>query len=141
MKTLTSIILLTLSTFFGNAQESEEKGQSITVTIENITNNNGHVLLTLHNETTFMKAAPLKSEKSEIKEGKVIITFKNILPGTYAIIGTHDQNDNNRMDFYDTGMPKESYGVSNNPVMYGPPEFAQAKFMVTNKNLDLNITF
>ncbi|MCB4809455.1 DUF2141 domain-containing protein [Tamlana sp. 62-3] len=141
MKTLTSIILLTLSTFFGNAQESEEKGQSITVTIENITNNNGHVLLTLHNEATFMKAAPLKSEKSEIKDGKVTVTFKNIAPGTYAIIGLHDLNDNNRMDFTETGMPKESFAVSNNPVLYGPPQFAQAKFNVTSQNIEMKLMF
>ncbi|KJD35749.1 hypothetical protein PW52_08405 [Tamlana sedimentorum] len=141
MKTLTSIIVLTLSVFFGNAQESEEKGQTITVTIENIMNNNGQVLLTLHNEATFMKAAPLKSENSEIKDGKVSITFKNITPGTYAIIALHDANNNNRMDFADSGMPKESFAVSNNPVLYGPPQFAQAKFNVTSENIEMKLMF
>ncbi|KJD33582.1 hypothetical protein PK35_07010 [Tamlana nanhaiensis] len=141
MKTLTTIIVLTLLVFFGNAQESEEKGQTITVTIENITNSNGHVIISLHNEATFMKTAPLKIEKSVIKDGKITAILKNVTPGTYAIIGLHDENDNNRMDFETTGMPKESYGVSNNPVLFGPPQFAQAKFNVTDQNIEMKLIF
>lgn len=140
MKTLTLFITLVLSVTLTNAQE-ENKGQTITVTIENITNNNGHVILSLHTENTFMKAPGIKMEKSEIVDGKVTVTFKNIEAGTYAVMGLHDENDNNRMDYEDNGMPKESYGMSNNPVNYGPPQFASAKFDLKNENLDLKIIF
>jgi len=38
-------------------------------------------------------------------------------------------------------MPKEPYGASNNVMNYGPPQFADAKFIVSDKNIDLNIMF
>ena len=77
----------------------------------------------------------------EIKDGKITLTFENVLPGDYAIMALHDENENMRMDFEDNGMPKESYGISNNVMSFGPPQYDDAKFKVENKNLKLKIRF
>ena len=53
----------------------------------------------------------------------------------------HDENDNQRMDFEDNGMPKESYGMSNNPRSFGPPIFDDAKFDVDKDDVKLSIRF
>ena len=45
------------------------------------------------------------------------------------------------MDFDANGMPIESYGMSNNKMLMGPPNFEDAKFTVENKSLDLTIRF
>ena len=45
------------------------------------------------------------------------------------------------MDFADNGMPTENYGVSNNKMNFGPPQFYDAKFEVIDKNLELEIKF
>jgi uncharacterized protein (DUF2141 family) len=45
------------------------------------------------------------------------------------------------MDFDENGMPKESYGLSNNMMTFGPPEFASSKFEVTKEDLNLEIKF
>lgn len=140
MKTLTLIIALVLSVNFSNAQEAKD-GKTITVTIENITNNNGSVILGLHTEDTFMKGQGIANAESKIVDGKVTVTFENVEAGTYAIMALHDENDNKRMDFQDNGMPKESYGMSNNPVSYGPPQYASAKFELKDQDLDLKIIF
>ncbi|GGD27697.1 DUF2141 domain-containing protein [Hyunsoonleella pacifica] len=140
MKTLSTLfIALFLSINLSNAQETT--GKTITVTINNITNNNGHVLLSLHTENTFMKGPGIMNAKSEIIDGKITVTFKNVIPGTYAIMTLHDENDNNAMDFDDSGMPKESYGMSNNPMSYGPPQYASAKFNMTKDDLEMKIRF
>ncbi len=140
MKTLTLIIALVLSANFSNAQETKT-GKTITVTIENITNNNGSVILGLHTKDTFMKGRGIMSAESKIVDGKITVTFENVEEGSYAIMALHDENDNKRMDFQENGMPKESYGMSNNPVMYGPPQFESAKFELNNQDLDLKIIF
>jgi uncharacterized protein (DUF2141 family) len=140
MKTLTLIIALALSVNFCNAQDTKN-GNSITITIENISNNKGHVILGLHTQDTFMKGKGIMSAESKIVDGKVKVEFKNVKAGTYAIMALHDENENYRMDFQDNGMPKESYGMSNNPVTYGPPQFESAKFELNNNDIDLNITF
>lgn len=141
MKTLTTVfIALFLTVNFTNAQ-AVDTGNTITVTIKNISNNNGSVAVSLHTKETFMRGPGIKNAKSKIVDGKILVTFKNVTPGTYAIMALHDENDNNTMDFDDRGMPQESYGMSNNPMSYGPPQFAEAKFEMNTTNLDIDIKF
>ncbi|MCD2260923.1 DUF2141 domain-containing protein [Psychroserpens luteolus] len=137
MKTLfLSIALIVVSTL-GFAQDS--KGQTITVTIENAKNDNGKLLVSLNTKDTFMKGAGVQNAESKIKDGKATITFENVTPGDYAIMVLHDENENERMDFEDNGMPKESYGMSNNPRSYGPPIYEDAKFTLTKEDMKLSI--
>ncbi|TSE10518.1 DUF2141 domain-containing protein [Aquimarina algiphila] len=138
MKTLALIVALLISNFFTNAQENIN-GITITVTVPNATSSEGEVLFGLYDENTFMKAAPIKGEKSIITDGVAKITFTNVPAGVYAISCFHDINGNNRMDFEPNGMPKENYGVSNNSMSYGPPMWGEAKFEVTSENLELEI--
>lgn len=140
MKTLTTLIIaFVLSINLGNAQENKT-GKNITVTIENISNDNGNIVLGLHTENTFMKGQGIKNSETKIVDGKVSVTFENVEAGTYAIIALHDENENKRMDFHENGMPKESFGMSNNPVNYGPPQYATAKFELSDHDLDLKIS-
>ncbi|WP_109434560.1 DUF2141 domain-containing protein [Aquimarina sp. AU119] len=138
MKTLALIVALLISNFFTNAQENIN-GITITVTVPNVTSSEGEVLFGLYDENTFMKAAPIKGEKSIITDGVAKITFTNVPAGVYAISCFHDINGNNRMDFEPNGIPKENYGVSNNSMSYGPPMWGEAKFEVTSENLELEI--
>jgi len=139
MKTLVLVMLLAISNYLTQAQEP--KGIDVTITIINIKNDNGFILLGLHNQETFMvrEKPALKKIKEEINNGKIKVVFKNIPKGEYAIMVVHDENANNQMDFELNGMPKEAYGTSNNEMSFGPPIFEDAKFNVTDKNLDLEI--
>lgn len=138
MKTLTLIIAFVLSITFTNAQETE-KGQTITVNIDKLQSETGHILVALHTEATFMKGNGIENAKSKIVDGKVTVTFENVEAGEYAILVLHDANDNSQMDFEPNGMPKESFGTSNNSMSFGPPQFTSAKFNVTNKDLEMKI--
>ena len=91
------------------------------------------------NEETFLKSAPLVGQESNVVDGKATLTFKNIMPGTYAITLFHDKNGNKQMDFEVNGMPKEMYGVSNNVMSMGPPQWNDAKFEVAKESLNLEI--
>ena len=139
MKTFAIAITFLLISVLSFCQE--KKGVTITVTIENIKTNDGHVLLGLHTSDTFMKGKSIQDVKSTIKDGKIMATFTNVQPGTYAILALHDANDNQQMDFGDGGMPLEAYGMSNNPMSFGPPQFSDAKFEVGTEAIDINIRF
>jgi uncharacterized protein (DUF2141 family) len=139
MKFLSLIITFILSTTLSLAQET--KGQDITVTVENISNSRGHVVIALHSADTFMKTDGLQKAELKVKDGKVVATFKNVVPGNYALLALHDENDNKRMDFEPNGMPMESFGLSNNPMLMGPPRFSEGQFEVANTNLELTIKF
>ena len=43
------------------------------------------------------------------------------------------------MDFDTNGMPLEMYGISNNVMSYGPPQWSDAKFEVSSEPVSLTI--
>ena len=138
MKTLAQLIAFVICTTFATAQNT---GQTITVNIDNVVNNNGKVVLSLHTAETFMKGKGIQNVESKIIDGKISISFNDVAPGEYAILVLHDENDNNRMDFELNGMPKENYATSNNVMSFGPPQFGESKFEITTKDIALKIRF
>jgi uncharacterized protein (DUF2141 family) len=141
MKTIILTIALAISTFFLKAQTNDVasiKGATITVTVP-VASNEGNVIFGLYDENTFMKAAPIQGLEGEIIDGKATVIFTNVVPGTYGITLFHDKNGNKQMDFEPNGMPKEMYGVSNNVMNYGPPQWNDAKFEVSSESLAMEI--
>ena len=141
MKTIILTIALAISTFFLKAQTDDVasvEGTTITVTVP-VASNEGNVIFGLYDENTFMKSAPIQGLEGEIIDGKATVTFTNVVPGTYGISLFHDKNGNKIMDFEPNGMPKEMYGVSNNVMSYGPPQWSDAKFEVNSAPIELEI--
>ncbi|WP_340198933.1 DUF2141 domain-containing protein [Ascidiimonas sp. W6] len=144
MKTLRLFIFIALISTFTFAQNSEEKiatGVTLKVKIDNVRNEEGHVLFSLHTEETFMKAPGIQNAAVVIENGTAHAIFENVTPGSYAILALHDKNNNNRMDFEPNGMPKEDYGATNNVMVMGPPTYTDAEFTVENVDLELSIRF
>ena len=137
MRLLITFLALSLG-LMANAQDT---GITVTVTVENIKSNEGKVLIGLHNSETFMRADGLDNVESTIENNKATLVFKNVKPGEYALLAMHDENENYMMDFEASGMPKESFGLSNNPMSFGPPQFNEAKFSVNDKDLNFTIRF
>ncbi len=140
MKTIAFLLVSFFVSFFTHAQKTTTtQGIKITVTVPNVPGSNGDVFFGLYTQDTFMKAGPIKAESSIIKDGIATVIFKDIPQGEYAISCFYDANGNKRMDFEPNGMPKESYGVSNNNMSYGPPVWEDAKFVVAKEDLALTI--
>ena len=112
MKTLALILSLFISGIIANAQDT--KGITLKVTIENVLSDEGQILAALHTQDTFMRGPGIQNFKSEAKTGSISFVFLDVKPGTYAISSLHDENENQRMDFHDSGMPKEKYYMSCN---------------------------
>ncbi|NJB37729.1 DUF2141 domain-containing protein [Croceivirga sp. JEA036] len=138
MKTLLSLFAIVCTLTFSQAQTD---GVTVSVTIENVLNDEGNLLASLHTAETFMKAQGIKMSSVAAKKGAVTITFENVAPGTYAIMILHDANGNNKMDFQANGMPKESYGTTGEMNMYGPPTFKDSSFTVAEEPVSHTIRF
>lgn len=143
MKTISVLFAMLITTVFqAQVQEHELKNEgTIKVLVSNISSDEGKVLFALHTEDTFMKTDAIDRARSEIKDGVASVTFNNVKPGTYAILCFHDKNDNEKMDFDANGMPQESYGSSNNPMQFGPPQWSDSKFEFTGEDQELEIRF
>jgi uncharacterized protein (DUF2141 family) len=137
MKILATI--LTAAMILTGSLISNDK-KTITATVVNVTSDSGKVSFALYNKETFMKK-PLQAKDGKIVDGKSTVVFEDIEPGDYAIICFHDKNNNDKMDFQESGMPMEDYGASNNVMTFGPPTYSNAKFTVADKNVSLEIKF
>jgi uncharacterized protein (DUF2141 family) len=75
-----------------------------------------------------------------IENGAVVIDFKDIPFGSYAVTMLHDENANMDIDFNFIGIPKEGYGASNNAARYfGPPRYKDARFEVNQTDQVITI--
>ena len=120
---------------------AQTEGTEVTVIVQNVPGNEGKVVISLFNEETFMKAPPLQTEAVAIEDGKATVTFKNVVAGEYGIISFHDKNDNGKIDMQANGMPTEAYGVSNNPMSFGPPQWSDARFEVADQPVIMELRF
>ncbi len=152
MKTIIATIALTISSLISFAQDitdasitenqtveaiAETEGTSITVNVP-VMSNDGSIFFSLQTKKNFLKGG-VDNLESKIVDGKATVTFINVAPGEYAITLFWDKNGNKQMDFEANGMPKEMYGVSNNVMNFGPPQWSDAVFTVTNEAQTLDI--
>jgi uncharacterized protein (DUF2141 family) len=98
---------------------------SLEIEITGLKNNTGLVLLQLFDENEKV----INQAKSEIKENRSVIVFKDLKPGKYASRCFHDENLSGIMETNGLGIPKEGYGFSNNASgMFGPMPFKEWLF-------------
>jgi uncharacterized protein (DUF2141 family) len=135
------ILSLFLLSFFGFSQ-SKSQNHKITVTTSNATSDKGKVYFSLYDsEANFTNRKPLAKATGILNGGVCKVEFTDINPGDYVVLCYHDANDNGKMDYQPNGMPIEEYGMSNNVMSFGPPQFSDGAFKVSTSDVTLNIKF
>ncbi len=152
MKTIIATIALSITSLIGFSQDTAEVITTETETVEVITkttgttitvnapvgSEEGSVFFSLQTKDNFLKGG-IDTAESNIVDGKATVVFENVAPGDYAVTIYWDKNGNKKMDFEVNGMPKEMYGTSNNIMSFGPPQWSDAVFTVTNEPQVLDI--
>lgn len=104
----------------------------INVSIINLRNNKGHVLISLFKDCEGYPDKPEKAFRKirvDIKDQSASYVFSHLPAGNYAIAILHDENDDLKMNTNFFGIPKEGYGFSNNVMgTFGPPSCSRAGF-------------
>jgi len=118
---------------------------TIEVTINDIRNAEGQLLVSLYKPTDNFPYEPSKSyavEKSDIVGTSLTYSFKVPQSGRYAVVLLDDENRNNDMDYNFLGIPKEGYGFSNDakPRGLSSPKFEAAAFDVEETGKRIAIT-
>ena len=72
------------------------------------------------------EAAPVQADGAPAQGEEATFSFKDLKPGQYAVMITHDENGNGKLDTNITGMPLEGYGFSNNPKVMRKAHFDEA---------------
>jgi uncharacterized protein (DUF2141 family) len=140
MLTLLKILtVLIINCSFISAQNL--KLMDITVHIENLSSNDGKLLVGLYDAKVDFLKNRYKGAVVEIKNNTISVIFKDIPAGIYAVSFVHDENNNGKMDTNFLGIPSEDYGCSNNAKGFmGPPKWDDAKFELKIENKTITIT-
>lgn len=86
------------------------------------------------------KAAPVKADGASPRGDAATFVFKDLAPGTYAVMISHDENGNGKLDSNFMGMPTEGYGFSNNPKVMRKPTWEEARFeLAADKAVDVTL--
>lgn len=136
LKTITIIILLITA---GHVKAQE--GVTVTITVENVSNNEGNILGGLYSKATFMKGMGEHNAVAPAKKGVVTLVFENVPSGQYAAMIMHDANGNQLMDREANGMPTEDWATSGDTDPFAPPVFEQTQFEVGTEDLGMRLRF
>lgn len=110
------------------------KAADLTVTIGEFRSTQGSLLLTVVDSEAGWnyQAKPVAQEKLLVSEklakGKNLELKFTLPAGKYAVQVLHDENDNGKMDTNMLGIPSESYGYTNNPVVMRRAHFSETVF-------------
>lgn len=103
----------------------------IKILVREVKNEDGYLLLALcsNEEQYYTEENIFRIARVVPVEGVTKIKIKEVPYGTYAVKVFHDENANNKLDKGLFGVPKESYGFSNNPrIRRGKPSFEETSF-------------
>ncbi|RYZ74012.1 MAG: DUF2141 domain-containing protein [Lysobacteraceae bacterium] len=84
-------------------------------------------------------AAPVQVDGAPAQGETAKFTFKDLKPGRYAVMVTHDENANGKLDMNVMGMPLEGYGFSNNPSVMRKPTWEEAGFEVSGSDAAIDV--
>lgn len=122
-------LVLLCVTFLGLGLYPAQQNQTLTITISNVKDERGLVLVALYESADDFMKERFMSLKLPSKKGKVTGVFTNVPPGTYAISVLHDTNNDGEINKNALGIPLEGIGFSNNASgKFGPPGFEKATF-------------
>ena len=119
-----------LAFFLNNSLAGETVG-TLNVNVDGFPDSEGYAMVALFgSEQAYAEGTPETAKaKVKVEDQKVLAIFMDLQYGIYAVAVYHDRNANGKMDKNFLGIPKESYGHSNNVGgSFGPPSFDKAKF-------------
>jgi len=133
--------------FFTLVYFSTAYAGDLQVTVNNIHNDKGYLLVSIYNDATAFKNENVNNMHTYIaipaKTDTQTITLHDFPIGTYAISILHDENKNNQFNMDKQGTPLEGYAYSNNVGLTSTPTYEQAAFkhQQDNTSVDMKLLY
>lgn len=119
---------------------------AVLLTIGNVRNDQGLLIASLYkdDEENFMKkAARLDRMRTEAQKGVNTLCLRAPGPGRYAAVVFHDEDRSGKIGQGFLGIPKEGFGFSGNPTLFGKPGFTDAAFKMNGapREFEIELTY
>ena len=133
------LVSVVLAPLFLSSASPLLAGSGVAVTVNKVRPGKGLVHIALVNKAQFLLRKKLKKplQKGIVESlgESVQFTFKDLAPGDYAVQVLQDFDGDGFMTYNWLGLPKEPWGISNNPpIRFGPPKWERSKFTVTENS-------
>lgn len=116
----------------------------LTIEIQNIEALKGNIRIGIFNKSEkFLKrGSTFKNYIIAVKKNTETITIDDLPKGEYAIMLYHDKNSDGELNQNFLGIPKESFGFSNNvKPKFSKPTFEECKFsLAKNHKVHIKLT-
>lgn len=106
-------------------------GLTVEVTVDALQSRKGALLVMLGDDPDQFPLAPKRTVIVPLTDNRIVVAFRHLKPGTYAVSAVHDANENGK---YDAG---EGYVASNGAV--GRPTFT-ASAMKIDKSASVSVS-
>ena len=92
----------------------------------------GQILASLFDSEANYMTMPVAEATAEVDAGgNAHLVFNGLQPGEYALSIVYDEDSDGELDTGFLGIPRESFGFSNNAeAHFGPPPFEDARFVL-----------
>jgi uncharacterized protein (DUF2141 family) len=129
-----ALIILVFGSLVMAQSSPQGKLYSLTVQVDGVNSRGGNVGVLIFNSTKGWPEDVQGAYKDVVvpaHAGVVTVKIENLPAGTYAVAVGHDVNVNHKVDKNFLGIPKEQWGMSNNPrALVKPPSFSTAQFQL-----------
>lgn len=127
MKSARSILV---SLILSAALAAPALAETVTVTLTHVEARGGVILASLQTRDQFMQPTGAHGARADAKAGTVVLTFKDVAPGAYALMVMHDADNDQKMKAGPGGMPGEGWAMHRGGALMGPPTFDAVSFTV-----------
>ncbi len=126
-----------------NPENCGQGNLEIGVTVQNISKDKGAIVADLHDdvrENFLVWDKVVLRVRAHAHKGEISFCIPLTRPGDYAVAVYHDKNGNKKFDKNFLGIPKERFGMSNNP-RFGTraPKYEEAVFTVPETGKEILI--
>jgi len=130
--------LFALMMTWGAMTTPKPVARELVVTVQNIKYNRGKIYMAVYNRKEgFLEVKnAVATNVTKVNSNKVVIRFKNLKPGYYAIATYHDKNNDGKMNTNMFGVPTEYYGFSRDArARFSAPSFEDARIHFKGGNM------
>jgi uncharacterized protein (DUF2141 family) len=112
---------------------------TLTVSLDGAKPGGGPLTVLLFDRAEGFPKEARAAQRHVLPAGQSTLALDNLKPGRYAVMAYHDEDGNGELNRFLGMIPKEGWGLSNNPAVSGKPSFKDAAVTLPEAGASLTL--